>query len=129
MTGYVLDTNFIVRYLVADNEELYKQTSLIFLEIKNNNMKASLTGEVLAETIFVLDSVYQVPKDIIFNKLIQLIICYKDIEIKKYLLDALLLFKKENLHIVDCMIIEKSKASNSIPLSSDEKLLKLFTTY
>ena len=124
MTGYVLDTNFIVRYLVSDNAELYQQASSIFIKIKNNEIKALLTGEVLAETIFVLDAVYQVPKSIIADKLMQLIICYPGVEAEKYLLDSLLLFKKENLHIVDCMVIKKSKDINAMPLSFDKKLLK-----
>ena len=52
----LLDANYILRYLLRDNEEMY----LIAEEIILNNAYMVL-NEVVAEVVYVLEKVYKVP--------------------------------------------------------------------
>ena len=50
----ILDTNYILRFLIKDNEEMYYEARNA---IKNND--CFIDNEVLAEVIFVLLKVYK----------------------------------------------------------------------
>lgn len=53
----LLDANYILRYLVRDNEEMY----IIAKETILNNA-CMVLNEVVAEVVYVLEKVYKVPK-------------------------------------------------------------------
>jgi predicted nucleic-acid-binding protein len=53
----VLDTNYILRFLIKDNEEMYYEARNV---IKNND--CFIDNEVLAEVVFVLLKVYKTSK-------------------------------------------------------------------
>ena len=62
-----IDANVILRFLLADNEEMFK----ISKEIMHENIYIS--NEVLAEVIYVLEKFYKFKRGIIFDKLYKLI--------------------------------------------------------
>jgi predicted nucleic-acid-binding protein len=53
----LLDANYILRYLIRDNEEMYIITEET---IKSN--ACMVLNEVVAEVVYVLEKVYKVPK-------------------------------------------------------------------
>jgi len=53
----LLDANYILRYLVRDNEEMYLIAKEIIL-----NSACMVLNEVVAEVVYVLEKVYKVPK-------------------------------------------------------------------
>ncbi len=124
MTKCIIDTNLIVRYLISDNDNLYLQVKEIFDLIKIGKIKAYFEQTVLTETVFILDKVYQVPRDKICITLSELL-NYKGIynEEKLMLRKALQIYQETKLHIVDCIIISKVKLQKLDIKSFDKELL------
>jgi len=101
----ILDANYILRFLLNDNEEMYEVSKQV---IKNN--KCLILNEVLVEVVFVLLKVYKVPKKEISQTLISLLnlnTIYSDD--KNILIEALEIFgNKRSLDFIDCILCAKS---------------------
>ena len=101
----VLDTNYILRFLIKDNEEMYYEARNV---IKNND--CFIDNEVLAEVIFVLLKIYKTSKSDIrislgkFLSLPNIILNSKVIILK-----ALEIFDEKNLDFVDAILCAKSE--------------------
>ena len=70
---YIIDTNFIIRYLIADNREQFVETKEIFDQVKSGKISIILEQTVFTETIFVLNSFYKVPREKICTILSELL--------------------------------------------------------
>lgn len=125
MDKKIIDTNIIIRYLMQDNLEQYKIARDFFDLVKLGRTRAFLEQTVFTETIFVLASIYKVPKTSISDALYDLLI-YKGIynEEKEVLLESLNLYVQTNLHIVDCIIAAKAKLKNLEIQTFDVELKK-----
>jgi predicted nucleic-acid-binding protein len=119
------DTNAIVRYLVKDDAVLYEKSKEFFDKVKNDNEKAVILESVIAECIYVLTKVYKVPKDKAAGSLIDILhsrgIANDD---RKELIDALTIFARQSIDIVDCILCIKAKSLDFHLFSFDEKLKK-----
>ena len=127
MTEYkkrLIDTNLIIRYLVNDNPDQYIIARDFFDLVKLGRIKAYLEQTVFTETIFVLSSIYNVPKERICSTLYDLLI-YKGIynPEKEVLLKSLAIYSETNLHIVDCIIAAKAKLHELEIQSFDQALI------
>jgi predicted nucleic-acid-binding protein len=120
------DTNIIVRYLVKDNIALYTKAKDFFDKVRDGSEKAVILESVIAECIYVLTKIYQVPKDKASNSLID-ILHYKGIanDDQKELIRALTLFLQRGIDIVDCILCAKAVGSGDNLFSFDEELNKL----
>jgi predicted nucleic-acid-binding protein len=120
------DTNTIVRYLVKDDFALYAKAKGFFDKIKNGGEKAVILESVIAECIYVLTKIYQVPKDRASNSLID-ILHYKGIanDDRRELIRALTLFSGKGIDIVDCILCAKAVDSGDNLFSFDEELNKV----
>ena len=118
------DTNPLVRYLLNDDVRLSKTARNFFEKVKDGEEKIVILESVIPECIYVLIKIYRVPKNEAAESLIKLL-SYKGVanSDKKELIDALSLFAKKNLYIVDCILCEKSK-SQKMPLFTFDKALK-----
>ena len=56
----LLDANYILRYLLQDNQKMFVEAKKV---ISQEN--CFLINEVLAEVVYVLEGVYQTPKNVI----------------------------------------------------------------
>ena len=103
---------------------MFAKTREVFKQVQNGKTSLILEQTVFTEIIFVLSSFYKAPKNEIYKVLSELL-AYKGIicEDKESLLAALELYNKEALHIVDCVLIARSKALKTPILSFDQKLL------
>jgi predicted nucleic-acid-binding protein len=119
------DTNYILRYLLKDNETLYKKAHDFFDKVKSGGMKAIILESIIAECIYVLTGIYEVPRSEAAAKLIG-ILQYKGIANadKQELIKALTLFSAHNFDIVDCIVCAKSKNYDMPMFTFDEKLNK-----
>jgi predicted nucleic-acid-binding protein len=101
----LLDANYILRFLLKDNLEMYEISKDC---IVNNN--CTISSEVLAEVVFVLLKVYNVTKKDITNSLIN-ILEYNNIIMndKNIIIQSLEIFENRNLDFVDCILCAKSK--------------------
>lgn len=122
---YYCDTNYIIRYLIGDNGELFKKAKELFDQAQISKISLIIEQTVFTEVVFVLSSFYKVPKDKIVNVLSELLV-YKGIvcEDKEALLLALDIYAKHNLHIVDSILAAKAKMHNLPLLSFDSKLME-----
>ena len=114
----VLDTNYILRFLLKDNEDMYK--------ISKNAITTNrcfIDNEVLAEVVFVLLKVYQVPKADI-RVTLEKFISFENIILnnKNIIINALKIFEENNLDFVDAILCAKSK--KYIVKTFDQKLKK-----
>jgi len=102
----LIDTNVLIRFLTNDRRPKYKTLYAFFDSLEKGEIKAELKLIVLFQTIFVLKSYYEVPKNRIAKALIA-ILKFKGIRIKekKIVTRALHLWDNHNIEIVDCYLI------------------------
>lgn len=125
MKEYIIDTNFILRYLLADNKEQYRKSKAVFDQVREGKIIIHLEQAVFVEVIFVLSSFYETPKERIIETIYALL-SYKGLETEQELLqDALEIFQKNNIHIVDSIIAAKCNMKKIPTLTFDKKLEKL----
>jgi predicted nucleic-acid-binding protein len=120
------DTNTIIRYLVNDDRVLFTKAKDFFEKVKNGETKAIILESVIAECIYVLIKIYQVPKDKAAGRLID-ILRYKGIVNKdrQELIEALTMFTNYSLDIVDCLLYVKAIAGGDQMFTFDLDLTKL----
>jgi predicted nucleic acid-binding protein len=122
----LLDANWILRYLLRDDEALFLQASAMLDKVKTGDEKVIISESVLAECTYILIKIYKVGRSIIVDKLRGLF-DYKGVvnSDKKDLIDALLLFGDTNLSIVDCILCAKSKNHGLSLFTFDKRLQKI----
>lgn len=125
MPKYVIDTNFIIRYLIADNKEQYEKSKDVFNKARDGEIILILEQPVFVEVIFVLSSFYKVPKESIVETMLSLI-SYKGIDSDRPILQkALEIFQDNTIHIVDAIVAAKCNLSQIQAYTFDQKLEKL----
>ena len=115
----VLDANYILRYLLRDNEAMFLQAKEVI-----GQEPCFLLNEVLAEVVYVLQGVYKVPKQDIAQTLSTFVSLFSlsMYESKSVMFESLRLFESRNLDFVDCCLCalkEKYEVK-----SFDKKLMK-----
>ena len=125
-TSYLPDTNTIIRYLIGDEPILSSKAKEFFNKIIDADAKAVILESVIAECIYVLVKIYQVPKDKAAGRLID-ILRYKGIVNKdrQELIHALTMFTKHSLDIVDCLLYARAMAGGDQLFTFDVDLIKL----
>ena len=101
----IVDANVILRYLLKDNEELYKKAENLFNDILLGEKKILLLHTVIAEVVYVLQKLYKVNREEIAQVLKELL-KIKGIKVndREIILKALDIFGKKNLDFVDCIL-------------------------
>ena len=120
------DTNVVIRYLVKDDIELYKQAKTFFDKVKTGEESALILESVVAECVYVLTKIYKVPKEKTADSLKNLL-RYRGIinEDRADLIKALTTFAERSMDIVDCILYAKAKDMDTSLFSFDEDLNKL----
>ena len=65
----LIDANVILRYLLKDNEVLFKKASSLLEKVKGGEEAVVIPESVLAECVYVLLRIYKVERRIISEKL------------------------------------------------------------
>lgn len=121
-----LDTNIILRFLIGDGGELADQAKETFKNIENGELIAFCNDAIFAETVFVLQKVYEVEKLVIQESLENLIFINefhmnnKDVSLK-----ALSIYCENDIDIVDSLLIAYNHITGVPILSFDKKLNNL----
>ena len=119
---YLCDTNFILRYLLADNPQMFAKVKEIFDQAKTGKVILIIEQAVFTEVIFVLSSFYKVPKDTI-TQILSDLLTYKGISSEKEVFAlALDYYSKYNMHVVGCLLLAKNKLASIPVLTFDEQL-------
>ena len=75
----------------------------------------------MAETIYVLEGIYKIPRKEIYSSIIDLLDDV-DIENKEYYCDALVKFRDSKLDYVDCLLWERNEKYKQKIYTFDKKL-------
>ncbi len=118
------DTNILLRYLLADNEEQYRKILPFFESLKQGRQKAVFLSEVLLEAFYVLTKTYGVPPKEAAEALKDLLL-YRGVanKDKSLLLEAFNFFiESEGLSLLDCFLCVKTKKQKGELLTFDKRL-------
>ena len=115
----VLDANYILRFLLHDNEAMFTEAKAVI-----SKQQCMVLNEVVAEVVYVLSGVYQMPKAVISQTLSQLISLDNLImhESKSVLIEALSYYDAKNIDYIDCYLC--ALREKYIIKSFDKKLNK-----
>ncbi len=102
----LIDTNVLIRFLTNDGSPKYKTLYSFFKSLEEGKIHVELKLIVFFQTIFVLKSYYEIPKEQIIESL-HTIIKFNGIFIKekKIVLRTLELWLNNKIEIVDCYLI------------------------
>ena len=122
-----LDTNIIVRFLVSDDERQTTSVYRLFKKAENEKLVFYVPLLVILETIWVLESVYQISRENILDAVSDIL--YLPIlkfeaqpTLKRFLIDA----QATNAELSDLLISSSAKlAGCETVLSFDKKAIKL----
>ena len=116
MVKKLIDANVILRYLLKDNEVLFKKASSLLEKVKVGEEAVVIPESVLAECVYVLSRIYRVERQIISEKF-QGLFSYKGVANpdKKEMIYAITLFGQTQLSIVDCILCARA-INSKMPL-------------
>ncbi len=119
------DTNFILRYLLHDNEAHFVEAADYFEKVRVGKEPALIAESVLIECLYVLTKYYKVPRVEATNSLHGILLYKGVINPNRDVLDrALSQFAETTLDPVDCLLIAMTAIEGSVVLSFDQALLK-----
>ena len=113
----LIDTNVILRFILNDNAEMAKRATDVIVS------GAYTKPEVVAEVVYVLKSVYSIPKD----KIRSIIHGLSDIiwiENSDCVIHAIDLFANTSLDFVDCLLVSYHLLNGETVFTFDKKLNK-----
>jgi len=122
MTTVVIDTNIVLRYLLKDHPKLAAAAKAIIL-----GNYIILDPVVVAETVWVLSSVYAYSRETIGSVLADFVAqdAVQTVQ-KKELLEALRLYQMTLFAYVDCWLLALARESQVQLVTQDKKLAKEF---
>lgn len=102
----VVDTNVILRFLLADHEAHYRHAEAFFSKVQAGTVSAFVPECVIAECVYVLQKVYGVPDNEITEKLIALL-AYRGMTGSHVppMREALRRFAADRISIVDALVL------------------------
>ena len=124
MEKKLIDANVLLRYLLKDDEALFRKAYELLEKVKDGKDLIIIPESVLAECVYVLLRIYKVDRQIIAEKLRSLFL-YKGVvnPDKEDLVDSIKFFCQTKLSIVDCIICAKS-VNNRMPIVTFDDELK-----
>lgn len=121
----IVDTNVILRLILADDPKLSLQSKEIFDLAESGKTRIYIDEVIVAEIVWVLSSFYRQPKQDIVRHLKDMISQKWIVNPKKKLiLAALDLFSETNLSYIDAWILSVSKRRKIELKTFDKKLGK-----
>ena len=99
---YFVDANIFLRFLQKDNSIQSPKTKRLFQDAQKGKIKLITNSLIIAELIWVLESVYKLDKEEVSEK-IKLILVFKGLEIfeRNLLLSAVDLYQSNNFDFAD----------------------------
>jgi predicted nucleic-acid-binding protein len=123
----LIDTNLIIRFLVQDNEKQASVAGKLFDACDRGQVMIVVLPTVFAESVFVLESFYELERADIASALGRLI-SSPGMELAETAthLDALDRYRRTKAHFVDCLIAAAA-AAEDVPVASCDQDFRKFT--
>ena len=126
MAIHVIDTNVVLRFLLADHEQHFERAAKLMSDVQAGKRKAYLPECVLAECIFILMKFYKVPKEEAAARLGELLdskgFTGSHLPILK---EALALFAAHKIDFVDATVLAIARHNGWHLETFDKALAKL----
>jgi predicted nucleic acid-binding protein len=102
---HLVDTNVVIRFLIGDAPDQAAKATALMRRLESGGEVAELTEAVVAETVWTLESFYEVPRAEIAEKL-GTILGFRGVRAwkKPILLAALARFGSTSVDFVDCLL-------------------------
>lgn len=118
----LLDTNIILRFLVADDPDKFERVKKFFNLIESGKISVDLEITVIFEVIYVLISYYKRKKEEVFdvlNKIIDL----KNVRVKRknIVKKTLSVWSKKNIGLLDSQLVALSETGEANCIYSYDK--------
>ena len=130
MKVYFVDTNYILRLLLRDNESQFQTVFQLFEQAVDGKVLLISSVIVFFELYLVLSSVYKKDKISIVTHLNQ-VLGFNTIQFENQqtLEAALVLFEQNTIDLEDCFIIASAKQKKSILATFDQKAMTVFKKF
>lgn len=126
MKKYLVDANFILRFLLHDNKRQFEQVEKVLIKAKEKKIKIKLISEVVMEVEYVLRKFYKTPRAEISQKLLDLTKSdFLEVEKKFILIKSLDKYASINIDLVDILLYFQTADEGSEILSFDKDFKKL----
>lgn len=126
MTKYLADTNILLRHVLNDVPSQARQVENYLSQAKEEKIAILVCVVTIFEMAFALTSFYHFKKQEIITYLKAVIaMTYLDIEERKILYNALLLYGSEKADFVDAYLFTKAQDQAAEVLSFDKDFRKL----
>jgi predicted nucleic-acid-binding protein len=126
MAIHVIDTNVVLRFLLADHEQQFERAAKLMSEGQAGKRKAYLAESVLAECIFILTKFYKVPREEAAARLGELLdskgFTGAHLPILK---EALAIYAAEKIDVVDATVLAIARHNSWHLETFDKALAKL----
>lgn len=126
MKQYLIDTNIVLRYLLADVKKQADEAKQRIGRAKKGKICLRLTTEVMVETVYVLEKIYRVPREKIAD-LLQSFVKFKYIEVekRKVLIEAFERYRITGYDLVDLLLyVQARQEGNKVEVWSFDKDFK-----
>lgn len=128
-TGFLIDTNVLLRFLRLDDPHSTPKAMALFRRAQAGQIMLFVDAVIIAEAVWVLQKAFKTSRVLIAEKLIELlgqrwIVC----EDKTVISDALDRYYRSSIDYIDCWLLARS-ASDGLPLETfDKRLKKMFSS-
>ncbi len=122
-----IDSNYFLRFLLDDDSYQHQVAKMIFQQAAEEQMRVCTSLVVILELFWVLSSFYQKTKSEVIT-IMQAILDLQFIELaeRRYLQDALLLYKRSKIEFEDCYNVVYARARGVTDFKTfDKKLLRV----
>ncbi len=125
----LVDTNVVLRFLLADISELYERARDIFQKAEEGKLRLILSDIVISECIWVLEKFYHIDREEIEDKLTNLILHESILtETSKTIIkDALSIWSSTFLDWSDSFLVAKAKNQDKKLVTFDKEIIKNFS--
>ena len=124
---YLLDTNVILRFLLADHPQLSQEAKAIFEKAEAGKVKLFLNHTTIAEVFWVLESFYKLTKEEIIE-IITGLLRFPNMKVpeKRMMLGVLSLLNRRNISYIDAYNLIFARKNGLELKTFDKKLERLF---
>lgn len=126
MKRLLLDANVVIRFLRGDHPDHFLRSKALFEQAEKGSVRLILLEPVFAEVVFVLSSVYNIPKPRISTAL-QPLLFHAGIECSdsRILFDALQRWCSKNVDFMDALLAAHAFEAQ-LPVASFDKDFRKF---
>jgi uncharacterized protein len=118
---HFIDTNVILRFLIGDDPPKATRATALFERVERGQERVVVPEEVLTETVWTLQSFYEIPREETAQKLAALL-SFAGVQAasRDVLLQSLHIYASSNADFVDCLLAARCRESGIPVYTFDE---------